>query len=375
MKNSTSKGLVLLALVGLTLNVGCDAPSDGDDDGAATAAGTGMGPGGGSGQGDGGGTEGGSGDDGDDDDNGAGDETADGADEDSGGSDSPTDVPTDDDAFALVGPSGDPAPDRTESGAYDCDGCSQTMMDTNDESAGDAPSFELTGTTVGHDQPGRFYVEGPDGQFAGGMLLPDDGTGMFLQNVPLFCGDNTIKALFHSDSGTAVYVKHVERTGCMAAAVRATLAWEDTSQEWNLHLVRFGGMLQGDGTDCYDSFDCDGSFIDWGTEDVVTDNPHADVDPWLQYAGVANVTVTANAEDGMTVAVDNIDDSNGGFPRGIVYINVAGGPTQVVPIDGLPNFEVFVAATIDGAAGSSTVIAEQSDCAANWSDGCVGSLP
>jgi len=367
MKTMMNNGLVRLALASLTLGFGCDGEGGTEPDAAADdGAGTDSADGGLD-------TDGADedGDDADGDADGSGDDTADGADD---GSGDPID-PSDDPVFALVGPTEDPAPDRSASGAYECDGCAQAMIDTADASVGDAPSVELTGTAVGHDQPGRFYVEGPEGHFAGGMLLPDADNGTFLQNVPLFCGDNTVKALFRNEAGTSVYVKHVERTECMPAAVRATLAWDDTSEEWNLHLVRFGGTLQGDETDCYDAFSCDGTYMDWGTPQVVFDNPHADVDPWLQFAGVANVTVLVDAEDGMTLAVDNIDDANGGFPRGIVYVNLAGQPTQVVPIDGLPNFEVFVAATVDGAAGSSSVVAQQSACVENWSDGCTGPLP
>ncbi|MEM6996849.1 MAG: hypothetical protein AAF721_40475 [Myxococcota bacterium] len=358
--------LRLTVLTGLLSSPACDLASD--DDGAASGADTGGADGGT--EADDGGEGAGTSDDGAADD--GADETGDGPAPDTGTDDSGSNPSG---LFDYVGPSSDPAPDAEEAGSYECDGCPQAMIDTSDLSIDDASTLELTGTAAGFEGHGRFYIENSQGQFAGGMLPTNEADGTFEQIVPLFCGETTIKMLFGNESGQSVYVRKVNRGNCVPAEVRATLAWDDTSEEWQLHLLRFGGTMQGDETDCFDDFDCNGIALDWGAPTVQQDNPIMDVDEWLAYAGVEDIYVASGAEDGMTVVVDNIDVDGGPIPAGIVYINVGNEPTRVLDIDVLAPYEMFVAASVDGAAGTSTSIGTTHACAKEWSDGCIADLP
>ncbi len=276
--------------------------------------------------------------------------------------------------FDSVGPRQDPAPDADESGAYECAGCPTAMTDIGDLDVGASNAAELSGIAVGGDGHGRFYVEGPSGQFLGGMLVIDDNSSEFLQTIPLFCGESTVKMVFGNQAGVSAYVRKINRTGCAPAQVRVSLAWDETSEDWQLHLIRFGGSIQDYHTDCHDDFGCNGS-IDWGVEDFPGDNPLKDMDIDYVIGGVENIVVPSGAEDGMTVVVDNVDESGGPVPSGIVYLNVGDQPTHVIEIDTLAPYHGVVVAGVDGAAGVSTEIGTPMDCAADWDYGCVGSLP
>jgi hypothetical protein len=368
--NITRPGRFALGL-GLTLACGCVALG-GDDDDSEPAGGTTM-EGGATGEPDDDGP--GSSGDGDDDDE-TGDETGDddddGSDESegSGGDDLP---PTDD--GPGPGPSQDPMPDADAAGEYVCDGCPAAMTDLDDLTGQTESTYAIAGTSVGHEGHGQFIVVAEDGRYAGGMLPIDDASGSFAQAVPLFCGENLVKILLSNASGTSAYVRRVEHTECQRADVRITVAWDETTQEWGTHLVRFGGTIGDDDTDCQNRFFCSGDLPDWGVMGNDLDNPVQDLDVYGEPMGVENIRYSG-AEDGLTLLVENIDLDGGLAPAGTVYVNVGSFPTRVMQIEALPPYAVLTVADIDGQEGSFSWIDEEYDCAAEWdSDHCAADLP
>lgn len=275
------------------------------------------------------------------------------------------------------GPSQDLAPDASTPGAYACDGCPTVVMDLDDVSSGDETTFDIAGTVAGQDGQGKFLVLNDEGQFAGGGVLVDDGTGDFTQTIPLFCGDNLVKLYFENAAGRSTYVRKVTRESCLAADVRVTVAWDETTRHWGTHLLRFGGQLEDNYSDCKGEVTCypGSNYTDWGIEDSTADDPVQDLSMNYVEMGVENIYYPG-AEDGLTVIVDNKDDFGSPVPNGTLYINVHDQPTYVRQLEALQPKHVYIAATVDGAAGSVSWIDEDYDCNADWDGGvCKAQLP
>jgi hypothetical protein len=280
------------------------------------------------------------------------------------------------DLLGGVGPSGDPAPEASEPGAYDCDGCPEAVMDTADLDVGTDTLFTFTGTVDGQAGQGHFLVLSESGQFSGGGVLVDPDSGDFEQVAPLFCGTSLLKVFFTNDAGTSTFVRRITNSGCLPSDVRVTIAWDETTRQWTNHLVRFGGTIGDASTDCYARNTCyPGSHTtDWGVDDDNTDNPVMDTYGFPSFMGIENIYYP-NAEDGLKVLIEQGGDVDGLTPAGTLYINVHDQPTYVKQIDVLHPKEVLIAAKVDGAAGEIEVIDEIYDCAGEWNLGCEADIP
>ena len=275
------------------------------------------------------------------------------------------------------GPSQDLAPEAQDPGEHVCAGCPEAVIDLTDADAGMETIFDIDGTVNGQVGHGKFLVLNEQGQFSGGGLLVDDSSGDFAQTVPLFCGVNLVKIYFENDAGRSTFVRRVERKACIAADVRVTVAWDETTRHWGTHLVRFGGSLGDSYTDCKDKATCypDSNYTDWGIEGSNADDPVQDISMNYTEMGVENIYYPS-AEDGLTVLIDNKDDFGAMAPNGTLYINVHDQPTAVRQLEGFQPKHVFTAAEIDGAAGTMTWIEDDYDCSAEWDSGaCQAALP
>lgn len=275
-----------------------------------------------------------------------------------------------------VGPSADPSPELTESGAYTCEGCPEAMFDTADVDAGTETVLTVTGKADGQSGQGKFLVVNDLGQIMGGGVLVDPDTGDFEQTIPLFCGASTVKLFFQNGAGTSTFVKHVTTSGCLPSDVRVTVAWDETTHQWTNHLVRFGGSIGDTSSDCHNPVNCYPGSVstDWGVADDHTDDPVFDTDAFHENMGVEDIYYPG-AEDGLTVLIENGGDTQGLTPAGTLYINVHDQPTYVKQIAVLHPKEVLIAAKVDGAAGSMTVLDQIHDCASEWNLGCEADLP
>ncbi len=273
-----------------------------------------------------------------------------------------------------VGPSSDPSPDASAPGEYVCSGCPEAAMDLADADAGTETVFTLAGKVADQLGHGSFLVLNESGQFLGGGLLVDPDTGDFSQVVPLFCGTSLIKAYFQNAAGISTFVKRVTNSGCLVEDVRVTAAWDETTRQWTTHLVRFGGTIQDQATDCHDSGCGSGGYPDWGVSGDAKDNPVMDTYAFPNFMGVENINYPG-AEDGLTVLVENAGTVDGLTPRATLYINLHDKPTYVKQIPVLKPQEVLIAADIDGAAGILSPIDEIYNCAAEFSAECEADLP
>jgi hypothetical protein len=273
-----------------------------------------------------------------------------------------------------VGPSEDPAADANEPGAYECEGCPLAMIDLDDVDIGSDSLFTISGIAADADAA-QVAVVNADGQFMGGMVVINEDNGTFEQTVPVFCGDSLVKVALTNAAGTAVYVKRITAGDCYPSDVRATVAWDNSVGDWQLHLIRFGGQINDRYTsDCCDMAWCnENGDHDWGVEGDASDNPVMDNESYGP-AGIEDI-VYPGALDGLTIMVENKDNNSPVGPAGTIYINVLGQPTHVRHIHALDYKHVYIAATADGASGDFAWIEEDYDCVADWGSGCEAPIP
>ena len=266
-------------------------------------------------------------------------------------------------------PNEDPAPERTAPGEYTCKGCPTSEAGDLTVNVGTDTSHEFTGKVDGAEGNGIFHVEGPDGQTITGTIKTDkDGEYSF--EAPLFCGEQTVKAVWSNEEGRYVVVRRVTTTGCSEPALRVTLGWDGQGQDFELHLVREGGRLNDHASDCTWTSCLDG--LEWGAPMSKEDNPRKDVDNKGTF-GPENIFLQAPADGTYTVLVEHW--GNGKAAAGSVTIHVRGVGTTEIPIASLAHSHVFTAATITFPGGIVTKVASDYDCSAMWNSGCRAPLP
>ncbi len=106
-----------------------------------------------------------------------------------------------------------------------------------------------------------------------------DGTGAFASTVPLFCGENIVRVACHNAAGARVLVRRFQGTQCANGGrdLRLTLSWDDKANDMELHLVRPGGRINDDTSDCT-WFTCMERGLEWGDASSTRDNPTKDID-------------------------------------------------------------------------------------------------
>ena len=139
--------------------------------------------------------------------------------------------------------------------------------------------------------------------------------------LPLFCGEQTVKLTWSNARCVVAAVVRVVRIDCESEGIRLTLSWDDLGRDFELHLVKQGGRINDNATDCTWT-SCLGTGPDWGTLGDATDNPRKYVDNTGAY-GPENIYYSAPEDGTYTVLVEHW---GAGTPDsdGQVVFNVAG---------------------------------------------------
>ncbi len=267
----------------------------------------------------------------------------------------------------------DPLPEFDTPGIARCDGCPLTESITDFEPTLVGVSSQVfSGKVDNASGNGTFYVESESREAFSGTIETDPATGNFSVNVPLVCGEQTVKLAWSNDAGTAGVVLTPTTTDCVDSDIRITLAWDDRGSDFELHLIREGGRIYSATDDCTWTT-CIGIAPDWGRAGDDTDNPSKDVDDTGTF-GPENIVYPDPADGRYTVIVEHW---GGGQPgaTGAVTINVAGQAPVQLDIDGLDSQHVVTVATIDWPEGTVTAVDTEYDCTAEWNRGCTAALP
>lgn len=188
--------------------------------------------------------------------------------------------------------------------------------------------------------------------------------------IPLFCGEQLAKFVWSNAAGSSVLVTRVRTEECIEPDVRATISWDDQGRDWELHLVKPGGTINDNATDCTWT-SCIGARPDWGVPNDPTDNPSKDVDNTGNY-GPENIFLVRPEAGRFTLLVEHW---GGGAPStGQAILNVRGKVTTI-DVTAFVSHHVRTLATIDWPSGVVTVINSDFDCSASWSGGCKAALP
>lgn len=152
--------------------------------------------------------------------------------------------------------------------------------------------------------------------------------------------------------------------------IHVNLTWDDRGRDWELHLVKPGGRINDNATDCTWTSCIDRS-PDWGVPGDRSDNPSKDSAGTGAF-GPENIVLNRPEPGRYTVLVEHWGS---GLPsNGRAIITVRGRPTMV-DIHDLVSRHVRVVAAIDWPSGATTVINRDHDCRANWASGCRDPLP
>ncbi len=261
----------------------------------------------------------------------------------------------------------DPAPQFTTAGSYtDGSACPSIDMTAFEIDAGSASSYTFTGTVTDAVGDGRFFVAGPGDARIDGPVPTVDGD--YAVTIPLFCGLQTIKLVWENSTCRRVVVLAVTREECADVDIQLTLTWDAAGLDWELHLIKEGGQINDNATDCtWTSMN-----PDWGVVGDATDNPRKDVDDTGAY-GPENIYYS-NPENGTyTVMVEHWKN---GSPDsdGELILNVAGALT-IIPITDLAFMHVRTVATIAWPSGIVTPMNVDYDCSGTWNSGCKADIP
>jgi hypothetical protein len=230
----------------------------------------------------------------------------------------------------------------------------------------------FSGTVQGAVGDGQFFVVGT-GTTAGELFgaVPVNAGGGYSANVPLFCGLQYVIFVFCNATGSVVITYEVTTTGCTEPDLRATIVWDAIGDDWELHLIRPGGQINDNATDCTWT-SCIPTGPDWGVLGDPTDNPMKDVDDVDGY-GPENIILAGPETGTFTVMVEHWGPGSP-MSDGFVILNVQGQTFVADIIDFPPRF-VRTAFTITfpgPTVATSTVI---HDCTGNWSGGCRDPIP
>jgi hypothetical protein len=228
----------------------------------------------------------------------------------------------------------------------------------------------FSGTTTAT-TTGEFVVQSDGGQALRGPLQTSAG-GAYQVDVPLFCGPQTVELRWPGPVCADRVLVSVDRQQCTATDLQVTLTWDDLGLDFELHLIKPGGVINVDATDCTWT-SCIGQSPDWGVPGDATDNPHKDVDN-TRYFGPENIVLN-QPESGVYWVL--VEHWGVGLPTadGVVTISLAGSPSVTIPITDLASHFVRSVATIDWATRTVTPSSLVTDCTASWTSGCRLDLP
>lgn len=265
----------------------------------------------------------------------------------------------------------DPAPDVQVPGEYTCDGCPDSDEDTFNLQAGAVTTYDFEGTVDGAVGDGRFYILAEDGEQVAGPIPTDDVNGQFSFTAPLFCGTQLLKCVWSNDVGRYVIAVEVVTDNCTEPDIRITLSWDELGDDFELHLIKPGGRINDDATDCTWT-SCVDEQPDWGVLGDASDDPRKDVDDTGAF-GPENIFL-ANPEPGLYTVM--VEHWGSGSPEadGQVVFNVDR-QTTVATVENLAPRSVWTVGTIAWPSGVVTLDGSIFDCSGNWSGGCLEDLP
>jgi hypothetical protein len=266
----------------------------------------------------------------------------------------------------------DPSGGITDPGEHGGVGCPDSDVTVFSLALGAATSNVFAGIVTGAVGNGTFYVAGDGTQELFGTI-PTDAGGNYSVNVPLFCGAQLVK--LHWANATCSYdiVIDVSTDACVQPDIRITLGWDATGIDWELHLIKPGGTINDNATDCTWT-SCIGVSPDWGVLGDATDDPSKDVDNTGAF-GPENIVMRGPETGTYTVMVEHWNQSGDPMSDGTVILNIAGQPITVVSYADLIPFHVWTAATITFPGGVVATSQADHDCSANWLDGCRDAIP
>jgi hypothetical protein len=265
----------------------------------------------------------------------------------------------------------DPAPGLDQPGVYGGAGCPSSTPEDLTLNVGDVTAYTFVGVVTGAVGNGQFYVRGRNVEEVAGAI-PTEASGAYSVTVPLFCGTSTLKRVWSSASCTYVLVTQVTTTDCVDADLRVTLLWDDVGIDWELHLIKPGGQINDDATDCTWT-SCVHSAPDWGVAGDPADDPHKDID-WLGAYGPENIWLDQPENGTYTIMVEHWNSAGSASSDGRVIINLYG-KLVVVEIADLAPWSVWTAATIQWPDSIVTLGSAIYDCSAEWDRGCTAALP
>ncbi|MBK6848834.1 MAG: hypothetical protein IPG96_15295 [Proteobacteria bacterium] len=265
----------------------------------------------------------------------------------------------------------DPAPNATAPGEQRCAGCPDSNETTFAISATQT-ARTFGGVVTGATGDGQFYVVNEAGQAASGTVPTHGDSGQYGVALPLFCGAQLVKLVWTNSAGALALVYNVTTTGCVEADLRLTLTWDEVGDDWELHLIKPGGRINDNATDCTWT-SCITSSPDWGVVGDATDDPKKDVDNTGAF-GPENIFFSKPENGVYTVLVEHW---GGGEPTsdGQLVINLKGRAPVVLKKQNLVSGHVWTAATITWPGGVVTPSQTDYDCTGNWSGGCKAVLP
>ncbi|MBK8480368.1 MAG: hypothetical protein IPL40_04210 [Proteobacteria bacterium] len=264
----------------------------------------------------------------------------------------------------------DPAPNAATAGKQRCSACPDST-ESNFTISATQTSRSFEGTVSGATGDGEFYVVSEAGQAASGTV-PTRATGSFGVAIPLFCGAQLVKLVWTNGAGLLALVYRVTTTGCVDADLRLTLAWDEIGDDWELHLIKPGGHINDNATDCTWT-SCINTTPDWGVVDDASDNPKKDVDNTGAF-GPENIYFSKPEQGVYTVMVEHWGGGDAASD-GQLIINLKGRAPIVLRKENLAPRHVWTAATIAWPGAVVTPQQTDYDCSANWSGGCKASLP
>lgn len=277
-----------------------------------------------------------------------------------------TDPPPPDDR-----PDIDPAPGIEEPGLHDeGTGCPTVTPADEHIDAGAVTAYQLSGSASGA-SAAQFYVRGRNQEEIVGTI-PLGAGGDYAVTVPVFCGDNIVKRVFTNASCAVTLVTELVTTECVDADLRVTTVWDAGGADWELHLVKPGGSINDNATDCTWT-SCVSVRPDWGVAGDATDDPKKDVD-WLGSYGPENIVLDGLEPGVYTVLVEHWSSAGSADSDGRVIINLAG-KLIVIDIEDLAPHQVWTAARITWPEATVEALADVHDCSSNWSGGCRDALP
>ncbi|ASJ76264.1 YfaP family protein [Granulosicoccus antarcticus] len=263
----------------------------------------------------------------------------------------------------------DPAPLFDAPGEYGCENCPDSDAENFSIATSDT-ALNFSSSVLGAVGDGEFYILGDDGSAISGVI-PTSSTGSFDFTTPVFCGVQIIKCVWSNEAGSYVLITEITRDDCTNAEIQLTLNWDDIGADYELHLIKQGGRINDNDTDCTWT-SCIGAGPDWGLAGDTSDNPLKDVDDTGSF-GPENIFLNNPENETYTVMVEHWG-SGGAESAGNLIFNVAG-ETTLAEVTNLPSHFVWNVGTIEWPSATVVLDGRIIDCTADWSGGCTLDLP